>query len=289
MFGLTRRACVWGGGIAMLGATGVAPAQTVSAAQVLRRLPISDPVYSTRVVGRLQGDLSGRQRWLYNPGFVYATRPGRGLAPAEFARLLYRVEGFTSRISRTAPDGSVDEVSSSWMFYKHPTEERYLERFDNPYTGRSLAVPPYRGGASRSRLSPVSGVVRDGASGLESTAIGVPVALDWRAQGEQVHITRHAASRMRGSTDQVRNEFSIDAWVCRADHLAEESLTHLPSVYSWTSQAQWQPWLEMGDEAGGLTWRIETVVLDSVAELPEPFTRRMSQLLPGKLSERLQF
>ena len=151
---LTRRDCLVGGGLLLGAAPSIAGAPrgaaAASSADGLAGLPIDDPAFNTRLIGRLQGDLSGRQRWIHNPGFVFATVPGQGLAPAEFGRLLYRVEGFTSRISRLLPDGSVEERSHSWMSYRHAVEDRWLETFDNPWTGERLEVPKFRGGPSHS-------------------------------------------------------------------------------------------------------------------------------------------
>lgn len=283
---LTRRDCLVGAGL-LLGAPAAA-AEGGAASAGIASLPIADPAFNTLIIGRLQGDLSGRQRWIHNPGFVFATVPGQGLAPAEFGRLLYRVEGFTSRISRRLPDGSVEERSHSWMFYRHADEDRWLETFDNPWTGERLEVPKFRGGPSHSWLRPATGTEIDGASvALESTGIGAPVRLVWRVLGGQVWLSRHAASRIRTPAGAVRNEFSIDAWNCPLDALRDERLTHLPSTYSWTSQAEWQPWLRMDGRPGGLLWRIESVVLDDPDQLPTDFAARMQEVLPGKLGERL--
>lgn len=287
---LTRRDCLVGAGLLLGSGTAAEATAGVSAADGIADLPITDPAFNTRLIGRLQGDLSGRQRWIHNPGFVFATVPGQGLAPAEFGRLLYRVEGFTSRISRLLPDGSVEERSHSWMFYRHPDEDRWLTRFDNPWTGESLEVPKYRGGPSHSWLRPITGTEVDGATvALESTGIGAPVRLAWRVLGEQVWLSRHAASRVRTPAGAVRNEFSIDAWTCRLGALRDERLTHLPATYSWTSQAEWQPWLRMDGRPGGLLWRIESMVLDGPEQLPAAFTARMQELLPGKLEETLRW
>jgi hypothetical protein len=45
---------------------------------------------------------------------------------------------------------------------------------------------------------------------------------------------------------------SIDAWVCRTGDVVNTGLTHLPSTYSWTSFAEWMPWLGMGSRPGKL-------------------------------------
>lgn len=290
---LTRRDCLVGGGL-LLGAAAQSEAAMQRGATAtahsagIAGLPIADPAFNTRLIGRLQGDLSGRQRWIHNPGFVFATVPGQGLAPAEFGRLLYRVEGFTSRISRLQPDGSVEERSHSWMFYRHAEEDRWLETFDNPWTGERLEVPKFRGGPSHSWLRPATGTAVDGATvALESTGIGAPVRLAWRTLGGQVWLSRHAATRVRTPAGAVRNEFSIDAWVCGLEALRDERRTHLPASYSWTSQAEWQPWLRMEGRPGGLLWRIESAVLDDPGQLPTAFVARMQEVLPGKLEERL--
>ncbi len=288
---LTRRDCLLGGGLLLAAGSTPTPASATSnAPSTTQKLDarIADPSFNTELVGRLQGDLSGRQRWIHNPGFVYATVPGQGLAPGEFGRLLYRVEGFTARISRLTDDGSVEERSHSWMFYRHAEEDRWLEKFDNPWTGETLDAPPFRGGPSHSWLRPATGPELDGGAGLESTAFGRPTHLNWRIHDSNVWLTRHAASRLRSGTT-VRNEFSIDQWICRLDHLLDSRRRHVPATYSWTSQAAWQPWLRMGNRPGGLLWRIDSVVLDDVAQLPTAFVDRLQKLLPGKLSERLSW
>jgi hypothetical protein len=282
---MTRRDCLVGGGLLVTGQPGLVRAGSPSVNQKLDAR-IADPRFNTELIGRLQGDLSGRQRWIHNPGFVFATVPGQGLAPGEFGRLLYRVEGFTARISRLLDDGSVEERSHSWMFYRHADEDRWLETFENPWSGEMLEAPPYRGGPTHSWLHPATGPELEGGAGLESTAIGRPTKLNWRIHDSAVWLTRHAASRLQAGTT-VRNEFSIDQWICRLDEALDSRHRHVPATYSWTSQAQWQPWLRMGDRPGGLLWRIDSVVLDDVEQLPVAFVERMEKLLPGKLRQRL--
>jgi hypothetical protein len=278
------------GGLASAGraAAGAAAVAKVTGPAILAKLPIADPAFNVRAIGRLQGDLSGRQRWLYNPGFVFATVPGRGLAPGELGRLLYRVEGFTSRVSRLLPGGVVEERSQSYMVYRDATSDAYLTTFRNPFTGAELEVPAFRGGPSRSRLTP-QGAILDGASGLESTALDQPVRMDWRVLGDTVFLTRHAASRIRTAAGAARNEFSVEAWTCQLADIANETATHIPSTGSWTSQAEWQGWLKMDGHAGGLLWRIEPSVLDAPSQFPRGFVAHIERLLPGKLTDKLSF
>ncbi|MBM4212866.1 MAG: DUF1838 domain-containing protein [Gammaproteobacteria bacterium] len=282
---MTRRDCLIGGGLLL--ATQPAPA-AAGWSSVKQKLDarIADPRFNTELVDRLQGDLSGRQRWIHNSGFVFATVAGQGLAPGEFGRLLYRVEGFTARISRLLDDDSVEKRSHSWMFYRHADEDRWLEKFENPWTGETLEAPPFRGGPTHSWLHPTTGPELEGGAGLDSTAIGRPAQLHWRIHDSSVWLTRHAASRLRAGTT-VRNEFSIDQWICRLDQVFDMRHRHVPATYSWTSQAEWQPWLRMSGRPGGLLWRIDSVVLDDVEQLSGAFVERMEKFLSGKLHERL--
>lgn len=287
---LTRRDCLLGSGLLLSSDMATARGTPAPALSGALEKAIEDPRFNTRLLGRLQGDLSGRQRWIYNPGFVFATVPGRGLAPADFGRLLCRVEGFTSRISRALADGSIEELSHSWMFYRHPEQEAWLDNFDNPWTGERIEVPPYRGGPSHSWLRPTSGTeLEAGGAAVESTAIGSPAKLSWRVINGQAWVSRFAASRIRTPTGAVRNEFSTDAWVCPLAELLDERRSHLPSIYSWTSQAEWPAWLRMEGRPGGVLWRIDSVVLEDPSQLPAAFAARMHELLPGKLEERLEW
>ena len=246
--------------------------------------PRDDPSFNVAVVGKLQGDLSGATTFTYNPGVVYGVIPGQGLPPGEFGLRLFRVEGCTRRVSRRLADGSVEERSRNWMFYDDAESGAPLERLRNPWTGRWLEVPPWRGSPSRSRLTS-NGPQVDFGPGFENTSIGRPLQLDWRTLGDTTWIGRQSATRLRDASGRVRNEMSIDAWVCRTRDVADTRLTHIPSTYAWTSFGEWMPWLGMDARPGNLLWRIESTVLHTVDALPAAFRERMARVLPGKLDE----
>jgi hypothetical protein len=254
----------------------------------MRSVPLDDAAFNVRTVGKLLGDLSGVVTYTWNPGTVYGVIPGAGLPPGEFGRALYRVEGVTQRISRLLEDGSVEERSRNWMFYVDAERDEYLSRWRNPYTGEDLEVPPWRGSPSRSVLTVRGPEVNFGA-GFENTSLGKPPRLAFRTLGERTWITRHAATRLTDAAGKHRNELSIDAWICRTADLLDERLTHIPSTYTWTSHAEWQPWTRMQGRAGNVLWRIESVVLHEREALPQRFLRHLETLLQGKLDEPLNW
>ncbi|MBM4229375.1 MAG: hypothetical protein FJ184_01335 [Gammaproteobacteria bacterium] len=91
--------------------------------------------------------------------------------------MLFRVEGFTARISRLLDAGLVEERSHSWMFYRHADEDRWLEKFENPFTGERLEAPSFRSGPTHSWSHPTTGPELEGGARLDNTAIGRPAQL----------------------------------------------------------------------------------------------------------------
>ena len=284
MNNLTRRNTLQAAlGLGVISATGATCTPLVSPSSWA-----NDPSFNIGVIGKLQGDLSGKPTYSYNPGFVYGVIPNQGLAPAEFGQLLYKVEGVTKRISRLLQDGSIEERSRNWMFYCDADTGAYLKQWRNPYTQAIINVPPWRGSPSTSKLT-LQGPVMDFGSGFENTSIGQAPKLDWRTLGETTWITRHAATRLTDDTGNARNEMSIDSWVCKTRDVAASELTHIPSTYAWTSHAQWQAWTEMQGRPGHVIWRVETVVMHERDELPNSLLAQLNKIVPGKIDEPMNW
>jgi hypothetical protein len=281
----SRRAAL---GSAIGAALGGTTTSLSAAAQRFATLPTNDPAFNVQVIGKLQGDLSERTTYTYNPGFVYGIVPREGRAPDEFARLLYAVEGVTQRISRLLVDGSVEESSRSWMVYRDAASGTHLTEFRNPYTNELLKVPPVRGGPSRARLTQ-RGPITESFPGLENTSFNKPLDVRWRLLGDSAWIARHSASRIRTSTGTLRNEFSIDAWVCKRADLQRTRATHIPSTCTWTSHAEWQSWLNMERHPGHLLWRIEPTVLLDARQIPTELIEVLDRVAPGQFAEPLRW
>ncbi|MCU0758078.1 MAG: DUF1838 domain-containing protein [Steroidobacteraceae bacterium] len=250
-------------------------------------LPVRDPAFNVRTLGRLQGDLSGRTIWSFSTGRVFGLVPGEGPPLAEYGRLMYRTDGVAVKMSRQRADGAVEDRSRNWMFYKDPETNAYLTEFRNPYTGETLPVPTFRGGIGGTVMT-VDGPQVSANFTMESTVFGRPVLLDWRFLGEHAFIHRHAFTRWKeGSTGFHKTEMTLDAWVCRIEDVANDKLTMIPSTYSWTSQTEWQSWLKMRGRPGAMLWRNESVKLRSIDELPPDFVAQSEKAMPGKLTESL--
>jgi hypothetical protein len=250
-------------------------------------LPTSDPAFNVRALGRLQGDLSGKTLYSYSQGLVFGLVPGDGPPLAEYGRLIYRTEGVSVRMSRTRPDGSIEDRSRNWLFYRDADSGEYITEFTNPYTGERLSVPTFRGGIGGSVMT-VNGPQISANFTMESTVFNRPLQLGWTFVGDTAFAHRHAFTRWKeGATGFQKTEMTLDAWVCRIADVANERLTMIPSSYSWTSQTEWQSWLKMRGRPGAMLWRNDSQKVDRIDALPKAFVERSEKMMPGKLTEPL--
>lgn len=251
-------------------------------------LPTRDPLFNVKTLGRLQGDLSGKTSYAYTHGRVFGLAPGNGPSLAEYGRLLYFVEGVSVRSSTLREDGAIVERNRNWLFYKDPESGSYLSEFDNPYTGEKLPVPTFRAGITGAVIG-VRGPELAANFKLESTVFDRPMLLDWQFIGDRAWIYRQAFTRwLEKSSGSHRTEMTLDCWVCNASDIANDRLTHIPNDYSWTSQTEWQSWLNMGNRPGAMLWRTDGTLLSSIDQLPQEFVEQCEQKMPGQLTTPLQ-
>jgi hypothetical protein len=292
---LTRREAVaaFGAGAATLLAAGASPRAAAEARKLpnyvslAASLPIKDPAFNVRTLGRLQGDLSGKTLFSYSQGLVFGLIPGDGPALSDYGRLIYRTDGVAVKMSRVRADGAIEDRSRNWMFYRDAETGAYIDEFKNPYTGETVPVPTFRGGIGGNVMT-VNGPQVSANFTMESTVFNKPLLLDYMFAGETAAIRRHAFTRWKeSSTGFHKTEMTLDAWSCKLIDLANDKLTMIPSVYSWTSQTEWQSWLKMRGKPGAMLWRNESFKFDSVDALPRAFVERSEKMMPGKLTEPL--
>lgn len=244
------------------------------------KLPIHDPVFNVRILGRLQGDLSGKPVFAYRQGRVFGLEPGNGPSLSAYGRLLYRTEGCTVRRARLRKDDAIEERTRNWLFYKDVRTGAYLDSYLNPYTLERVPVPTFRAGITGGVIG-TRGPELIANFPMESTVFDTPLLLDWHFVGDRAWIHRQAFTRWQeSSSGAFRTEMTLDCWVCRAADVADGGLGHIPNAYSWTSQTQWQSWLKMDNHPGAMLWRHDGIVVSSVDELPVEFVTRSRTSLP---------
>ena len=250
---------------------------------------LNDPATNVGLWGKLDGDLSGKIVYSFTSGSVYGLIPGQGLAPDEYGKRLFDFDGCGVKISRLRKDGSVEQKSRGWLLYKDAEAGGYIDEFLNPYTGEKVAVPAFRAGISGTVMTK-DGPEVSASFPMESTVYGRPMRLRWTALGDQMIATRSAFTRWKERTSgQYRTEVTIDTWTMRRSDLENESLTHIPNTYAWTSETQWMSMLKMGDRPGHQLWRSNGVKLYSPLDLPKEFVAATEKRQPGALTDPLKF
>ncbi|WP_448586969.1 DUF1838 family protein [Thermaurantiacus sp.] len=273
--------------VAPSGAVGARPARKPRA---LPPLPLDDPAFHLLTLAKLQGDLSGRPVYGYSRGKVFGLTPGEGLALADYGRRLYDYEGGSVSRSRRLADGNIETVSRSFLFYTDPETGAYLTQWRNPVTGRLVPVPPFRGGISGSVLTPLGPKVSANFT-MESTVFGRPPRLEFVVMGDQCVVSRVAFTRWtpKGAT-KARTEYTQDDWVVATADLLDPTLTHLPAASAWTSQTEWQTWLDMPPGTpGAQLWRANGIKTHRLEDLPAGFLEQVARTHPGILTDPLDF
>ncbi len=259
---------------AAMGIAGTALAKGAAGAAPAERLPIGDPTFNMRLLAKLQGDISGRTIYAFSSGQVFGVRSGQALEIADYGRRLYGYQGCSVRRSFVRPDGKIETKARSWLFYTDLETGQFLDRYTNPYSGKELEVPVFRAGITGEVLGP-NGLELVANFGMKSSVFGKPVQLDLVTIGDRAVVTRHGFTQWTPpGTNIPRTEFTTDSWACALDDLSNESLTSIKATHAWTSQTEWQTWLDMPkDVQGAHIWRAEGGNVDSIDQLPQSFVQ----------------
>lgn len=247
-----------------------------------------DPACTMRLLARLQGDISGRTVYAYSSGQVFGLRSGPGLEIEDYGRRLYGYEGCSVRRSQVLPDGRIETRQRSWLFYKDLDRNTFLDTFTNPYSGKVLDVPLFRAGITGEVLGP-NGLELKANFGMKSSVFGKPVELDIVRIGDRAVVKRHGFTQWTpAGTNVPRTEFTNDCWSCSTAALEDADTPAIKSTHSWTSQTEWQTWLEMPrDIEGSLLWRAEGGNVYSIQELPQDFVQHCMARDPALLTASL--
>ena len=287
-FEIDRRAALIGSGILSVAAIAALPIDADAATQAA--FDTGDARAMMMILAKLQGDVAGRTTYGYQRGRVVGLVGGQGIPLDRYGRRLYDYEGASVGRSRIMANGDVETKSRSWLFYTDPASGAYIKRWANPITGKTVDVPPFRGGISGGTLTPNGPKVSANFT-MESTVFGKPAALEFVTIGERTWVTRHAFTRWtpKGAT-QARTEWTLDTWVANTRDLRNSRLTAIPSTTSWTSQTEWQTWLGMPDgEPGQQMWKSDGQKVYSIAALPPAFVAQARAEHGGILTDPIIF
>lgn len=277
-------------GTGLLTAALVAEYPVTADAATRTAIDVKNPLAMMTILAKLQGDLSGKTIYGYQRGQVFGLIGGQGLPITDYGRRLYDYEGAGIGRSRVLANGDIETKSRSWLFYTDLATGAYIKRWTNPITGNEVGVPQFRGGISGGTLTPQGPKVSANFT-MESTVFGKPAQLEFVTIGERTWVSRHAFTRWtpKGST-KARTEMTLDTWVTNTRDLMNPRLTVIPATSGWTSQTEWQTWLQMPEgQAGQQLWRADGMKVHSIAALPQAFVAQCKAEHGGILTDPITF
>lgn len=161
---------------------------------------------------------------------------------------LYGFVAVTFSVYRERPDGSFVVGSLEQTYYTDPSGERVIEDWANPYTRRRVAVPVFRGPATRSVIKPDLQFEIDAPSTVTMRQYAEPVATVPRG-----HAFRETIDVRIAAKSDAPARFYRESDVYRVGVMpAGERLQRIEADVNFTSLLSWRPWLQMDDVDGYL-------------------------------------
>ncbi len=250
---------------------------------------LQNPKDQLLIFEKLQGDISGKKTYSFSEGRVFGIRPDKPDSLAVFGKEVFRYSGCGIKIMRLLDNGNVETKSKGWLLYQDPKTGEFLSKMTNPYTGEEVEVPPFRAGIRGGIMTP-NGPEVDANFNMESTAIGAPLNLVFTKMGDKMHITRHAFTKWFEKKSQTwRTEMTLDTYDFDMKYLYDQSYTHIPSEYHWTSQTSWLSILKMAGTPGHMIWTSSGSTFYNKEDLPAAFIAATELKQPDIFAEPLEW
>ncbi len=226
-------------------------------------LDLASPVDGLTALRKIQCSTKDSTPVVYHwSGHVFSRVPG------EPDRHVFDVEGMNIRqcVTMNDPKRGVGfrMVSRELMFYLDPQTGIVLEKWSNPFTGKTVDVVP---------------VVNDPVDMRPLFAMddhGKPFTLGARVEGDRVFATTEVPLFYRNPLggdyqDYVGGQYHameiFDFVVDKADLLNKDKPEASPSV-AWVRVAEWLPWMEMGGRSGLMVMNATGQKVAGIDQLP---------------------
>ena len=162
---------------------------------------------------------------------------------------MYVAAWFTTR---DLPDGKYEVKMSGCNFYTPPGGSTLLEKFDNPFTGKTVDVPYGKPRVSTTLMDARGGSAFAGgdAPGMKSTR-NTDIGPAW-VEGEVVHVQGDLMLHNE-PLEAGKRSFTVQDWSTYIGTVADvlnPKLKNPPSAQMFNDILDFPPWLQMGDYKG---------------------------------------
>jgi hypothetical protein len=270
----TRRSFVAGAGLLGLGFTTDALPR-VGGAPPARAPDLSTPEENLNAVVRMAASLKEEDVPWWFDGTIY------GIVGDEQPRPILKFEGMEIYWMRHLPDGEYELIGNTVTFFRDLERGHFIDRFQNPWTGKenTVAVATQGGSAGAGFNYSVNGIRFTKAM---AQIPDKPLVLDWSFARDMVWLHAETAypPGMPPPRAQRRSMFAP------LKSLADRKLASLPTVFTATVFNPWPKWMEMTGQPGHVVWHASGVKLKSISELPDEYRRRVEQEYPKLLTAK---
>ena len=222
-----------------------------------------------RIMGRTDGGVA--IRWI--KGVL------SGIVDQETRQLLGVSQQIFTRHKRK-PDGSFDAVYLELVYFTDLETGKVLDKWNNPYTGRSVTVPAQVLGPTRINIPLSLGVINEpyAMEGIKNKhwleplpIVGGDVAFNERIDSYVPPMTNGGAPL---------KFYEVFAFRASLDMLANRSLSHVPATVDKVNVISWRPWMEMSEVNGVSMSRGAGRVIINYGELPMDLNRNNKEFYP---------
>ncbi len=235
------------------------------------RVDLSDPATQLESYVRVVGDTSGKPYVAYAEGTVYAVIPGAKARPVFGVRVVG-----VGRYERIA--GGYQRLSREIGFYTDLETGEILERWQNPFMERTVAVVPIQN-------DPVN----------RKFVVGQGTPIRQLVQGDIVIFYREIPLRYPNPLDRATYPLYSSGDFYEAvelfndyanmSDLANPKLTSVPSTGSWSRIGPWLPWMEMGQHQGHLLYHARAIkLINGLDDIPPKLREHIASVAPKFLS-----
>ena len=236
-------------------------------------LDLNTPEQNLRAFIRMQASLREEDvPWWYN-GTIYGV-----IGEEKNPQALLRFEGMEMYWVSHLDDGSYELTGNTVTFFRD-LDGHMIDRFDNPYTGKTNSVSPavQGGGAGRGFNLSVNGVRPTRA--LDQIP-DQPLKKWWSQGADFVWLNNETVYPPGMSAPRAQSQ----SMFVPVDAFRDKSVLRLPSLFSSTVFMPWLRWLEMDGHPGHLVWHAAGAKLASIDQLPAEYRQRVEQEYPERMS-----
>jgi hypothetical protein len=222
---------------------------------------LSEPADFLTACLKMRGATDGRLTMGYAAGRYY------GVVGDELTHLFDLLAG-AFYLHRLRSDGGYDRRYLEVAYFTDPATGDPLTDWTNPYTGRSVQVPPSRLGPTDLVIRKDAHVVSDGFPGMRFRSRHLPAILVeddvWITQ-----VTEARAPAAAGRPAFTYNELTTAH--ARQSELADRSAKFVRATTTVNIVVSWRPWLGMGAAPGHMMFTGSGRQTDDLQDLPAKY------------------